>query len=66
MSRFATLPEGAVNAQLSESSSSIAEKSAFPIPTIMMDKGKEEADTIASFVLYMSEIAPSVRMSRMK
>lgn len=41
-------------------------KSAFPMPTMMMDIGRCEAWTMASLVSAMSVMTPSVRMRRMK
>ena len=50
----------------SQSSVSMAEKSALPTPTIMMDMGSLEARTIARMVSGMSEITPSVNINRIK
>ena len=47
MSRDATRPSGAVSRTVSPSSSSMASKSAFPTPTMIMDRGSLEAFTIA-------------------
>lgn len=44
----------------------MAEKSALPTPTIMMDMGSLEALTMALMVSAMSDITPSVNISRMK
>ena len=48
----------------SASSSFIAEKSAPPTPTIMMDIGSRDARMIAFFVSTMSESTPSVSSRR--
>ena len=50
----------------SQSSWSMAEKLAPPTPTMMMDMGSLEAFTMARMVSDMSEMAPSVSISRMK
>ena len=47
MSLEATLPSGAVSRTVSPSSSSIASKSALPTPTMMIDNGRLEAETMA-------------------
>ena len=44
----------------------MAEKSALPTPTIMMDMGSLEALTMALMVSAISDITPSVNISRMK
>ncbi len=44
----------------------MAEKLAPPTPTMMIDMGRREAAMMALLVFAMSDIAPSVSMSRMK
>ena len=50
----------------SQSSVFMAEKSALPTPTMMIDSGSLDALMIARIVSDMSEIAPSVSISKMK
>ena len=50
----------------SQSSLSMAVKSALPTPTMMMDMGSREARMMALMVSGMSDITPSVSISRMK
>ena len=50
MSRTAFLPDTLVSTLLSESSSSMDEKSALPMPTMMMDNGRLDELTIVSLV----------------
>ena len=50
----------------SQSNWSMAEKSAPPTPTMMMDMGSREALTMALMVSGMSEMTPSVSINRMK
>ena len=51
---------------LSESSSFIVSNLAPPTPTMMMDMGREEAAMMARLVFDMSDITPSVSISRIK
>ena len=44
----------------------MAVKSALPTPTMMIDMGSREARTMALMVSGMSDITPSVSISRMK
>ena len=60
------LTDHVTHRSLSESSSFIAEKLAFPTPTMMMDNGRREAAMMAFLVSVISEIAPSVSMSKTK
>lgn len=50
----------------SASSVSMALKSAFPTPTMMMDMGREEAAMMALFVSSMSDMTPSVSINSTK
>ena len=50
----------------SQSSLSMAEKSAPPTPTMMIDMGSREALTMARMVSGMSEMTPSVSIKRIK
>ena len=49
---------------LSPSSSCMLVKSALPTPMMMMERGRDEAETIKSLVWDISWISPSVMMSK--
>lgn len=66
MSRAASSPVYDRSTRLSPSRNSMAAKSAFPTPMMMMDIGSLEACTTACLVSSMSLMTPSVMIRRMK
>lgn len=66
MSRRATSPQLLVSGESSASRMFMFLKSAVPMPTITMERGRSLFFTISSMVASISSITPSVRINRME